>query len=224
MSDPEYIEAQQRRKRSHALLAGQKLPIIDSLPCFAPMSAVRMRPIDDVVHRAASLACINHRAHLEYLADLDDFMKEEGLFHHLTPEEKKFYFSPPDPLSPMAGRYAWCIEGCHALFWALGYFDSLSYPDAPTESKRLYQLFFAGGLRGFRAGSRLRKSQSVLDAVDLYFRYYAICRHAWEQSKHPPGMLNTTIIHQRYAALLWLIGRGEWDEVQKSPSQPGVRS
>jgi hypothetical protein len=28
-------------------------------------------------------------------------------------------------------------------------------------------------------------------------------------------MLNSEVVRLRYATLLWLVGRGEWDEVQK---------
>lgn len=215
--DHEYLDAQARKARSHHILLGFRLPVLEALPCFAPIGAVRLPPPEQIVMRAAAVACMSYRTQLGsgYLHDLDEFMLSTGIFPALTPIEKQFYFSPRIEEQPLLDFFSWCIESCHALFWALGHLDGLAYPDAVTHPDRLFHLFFAGDLEDFRRKSKLRSPASILDATDLYFRYRALCQHAWEQGETPPGMLNPAIVNLRYAALLWLIGRGEWDDIQK---------
>lgn len=215
--DRDYLDAQARKVRSQRLLSGLGLPVLDALPCFAPLSGVKLPPQEAVVMRAAGVACLSYRTQLRsgYLADLDDFMLSSGIFPTLTLTEKHFYFSPDIEEEPLLVFFSWCTESCHALFWALGHLDRLAYPDTPTHTDRLFHLFFANELEEFRRKSRLRSAEAILDATDLYFRYQAICKRSLEQGETPPGMLDPTIVRLRYAALLWLVGRGDWDEVQR---------
>jgi len=215
--DRDYLDAQARKLRSEKILSGFRLPVLDVLPCYAPISAVKLPPEEHVIMRAAASACINYRTQLavDSLGDLDEFMLSNGIFQVLTPVEKQFYFSPSIEEHPQWASFTWSIESCHALFWALGHLDGLSYPDTATDHDRLFHLFFAGEMNDFRNKSKLRSASAILDATDLYFRYWAICLHSEKQGEYPPGMLNPEIIQLRYAALLWLIGRGEWGEVQK---------
>lgn len=215
--DRDYLDAQARKLRSEKIMSGLRLPIISTLPCFAPISAVRLPVEEHAIMRAAASACMSYRTQLaaNSLGDLDEFMLSNGIFQVLTPIEKEFYFSPAIEEHPRWAFFTWSIESCHVLFWALGHLDGLSYPDTATDNHKLFHLFFAGEMKDFRHKSRLRSASAILDATDLYFRYRAICQRAGEQGEHPPGMLNSEIVQLRYAALLWLVGRGEWDEVQK---------
>ncbi|MCX6952715.1 MAG: DUF4272 domain-containing protein [Verrucomicrobia bacterium] len=214
--DREHLDARARKIRSHQVLANFRLPVLEGLPCFAPISAVRVPPQEQVVLRAAAAACLSYRTQLGsgYLRDLDEFMLSAGVFPVLTAVEKQFYFSPGIEEEPLLAFFSWSIESCHALFWALGHLDGLAYPDAATHTDRLFHLFFAGELDEFRQKSKLRSAAAILDAADLYYRYRAICQRAAEQGEIPPGMLDPTIVQVRYAALLWLVGRGKWEEVQ----------
>lgn len=214
--DRDYLDAMARRARSHQALAQSRLPVPHDLPCLAPLSAIQVPSIGDVVRRAAAVACITYRTHLpaDRLADLDDFMLAEGIFPMMTGEEKALYFSPAIEERPQLAFFSWCIESCHVLFWALQQMDRIDYPDAATHPDRLFHLFFAGEFAEFRDKARLRFADEILDAADLYFRYRAICRDASANGNHPPGMLDPTIVHMRYGALLWLIGRGTWDNAQ----------
>lgn len=215
-NDRDYEEALARKLRSEAILTKQGLPTASELPCFAPASLIQMRTQEETIARAAAVSCISHRAQLDYLNDLDEFMQEEGIFPFLTADEKRFYFSSPDRESPHNAPYTWRIEGAHALYWALGHMLRLDYPDAPTDHKVLFHLFFTRGLEGFRASSRLRLTGEVLDAADLYFRYLALCRRRSGEDAGAPGMLAHLVVHERYVALCWLLGRGEWDTLQNS--------
>ena len=192
------------------------MPVLEGVPCFAPMSAVQLRPQETVVMRAAGLACMSYRTKIRtrFLKDLYEFMLYSGMFAALTTIEKEFYFSPNIEEEPLLAFFSWYIESCHALFWALGHLDGLAYPDTATHTDRLFHLFFAADFEEFRQKSKLRSPALILDATDLYFRYRAICQRAEEMGEEdPPGMLRPEIIRLRYAALLWLVGR-EWDDVQ----------
>ncbi|MDF3056133.1 MAG: hypothetical protein K0R17_348 [Rariglobus sp.] len=215
--DRDYLDAQARKLRSEKILSGFRLPVLDALPCFAPISAVKLPVEEHVIMRAAASACMSYRTQLaaDSLGDLDDLMLANGIFQALTPIEKEFYFSPAIEEHPLWAFFTWSIESCHALFWALGHLDGLSYPDTATNHDRLYHLFFASEPDEFRNKSKLRPLSAILDATDLYYRYRAICLRANEQGEDPPEMLNSDIVQLRYAALLWLVGRGKWDEVQK---------
>lgn len=209
-------DALARKLRSEAEIAGHRLPLLPNLPYFAPLSRIRFRSENEVIRRAAAVTCISHRAQLAFLGDLDEFMKQEDVFVCLTPEEKRYYFSPVDREAPVNAVHTWRIESCHALYWALGHLVRLSYPDAATDPKTLYHLFFAPGLRGFRAASRLRTANEVLDAADLYFRLFALAQHRMRPDGTLPGQLSYPIVRERYVALCWLVGKGEWDELQKN--------
>jgi len=213
-TDREYQEALARKLRSEAILASHGLPVTGELACFAPASRLRPRSPAEAINRAAAVSCISHRAQLEQLGDLDLFMKEEGIFHFLTDDEKRYYFSPPEPDAPHNAPYTWRIESAHALYWALNHFVRLGYPDAPTDPKTLYHLFFVRGLAEFEAASRLRLPVEILDAADLYFRLLAVCRQRTGEEEGAIGMLAYPIVYERYVALCWLLGKGEWDHLQ----------
>ena len=215
MPDLEYAEARQRKQRSEAIIAQQGLPVLEALPCLAPLSAIRLQAFEAVIARTAAAACITYRCDIEHLAELDEFLGSHRLFHEFTADEKQFYFSTPELASPESAGRRWMIESCHALFWALGHIRTLSYPDTPLDSRKLYHLFFAGGLEEFRAGSRLRSAETILDAADLYFRYLAMCRRAYECGDEPPGMLSYPAVRHRYATLSWLLGQGDWDDLHR---------
>lgn len=192
------------------------LPVPTDLPCFAPLSAVKVPALDAVIMRAASLACLVHRSHLDMsegrLSELDEFMVEHGVFCHLTEAEKRYYFSPALPDSPEAAAFRWSIECCWVLLWALGRVDDLGYPDAVLNPDRLFHLFFSREFAEFQRSARLRMSAHLLDTTDLYFRYRAITRRADEHLQPPGSVLDYNIVHLRYAALLWLVGRGGWED------------
>lgn len=214
--DREHQEALARRERSHRVLAKFGLPVPADLPCFAPLSAVRVPALGEVIMRAAGLACLVHRSHLDMsegrLGDLDEFMAENGIFGRLTDEEKRYYFSPALPDSADAAFYRWRIECCWVLLWALGQVDDLGYPDAVLNPDRLFHLFFSREFAEFQRSVRLRAVTQLLDTADLYFRYRAIARRTAEHLLPRGGVLDPNIVHLRYATLLWLLGRGGWEE------------
>src|SRR4051812_4904387 len=126
--DRDYLDAQARKLRSEKIMSGLRLPVINTLPCFAPISAVRLPVEEHVVMRAAGAACISYRTQLaaNALGDLDELMLSNGIFQILTPAEKQFYFSPLIEEHPQWAFFTWSTESCHALFWALGHLDGLS--------------------------------------------------------------------------------------------------
>jgi hypothetical protein len=213
VADPDFEDALARKLRSLRLLKSQGLPADETLPCFAPITVACLRSQEEVAYRAACVASIEYRCRLDFLDDLDDFLMEEGLFERFTEAETKMYFDNPEENDERLVEFSWRIEGCHTLFWALGHFAHLRYPDTPIDAQPIYHLFFDKGFVAFVESSKLRSLAKVMDAADLYYRYLSICDRAIQAGEDPPGMLSYSIIRERFVALSWLLGRGDWDEL-----------
>lgn len=214
MTDHE--DAIDRKRRSERKLEAQGIRVLDSLPCLVPRSSVRVRSQEETLIRGACAAVIYYRTGLDFLADLDDYLREENLYPYLTEAEKQFYFTPDVREHKDYAAFTWKIEAFHVILWALGSFDRIEAPDVPVDDATLYHHFFSTDLAGVRGRVRLRSLGEMLDAADYYFRFYETMRYRNERGLQIPCGLSFEIIRERYVTLLWLLGKAEWDELHKS--------
>lgn len=114
----------------------------------------------------------------------------------------------------VAGSYPQFI---YVYLWILGQTDSdtLDPPDKLPYSPELdeKQQAIIDNPEAFIAGARTRTSLEVIEALIESYRLY-IKGFMWSFYDDPePEKVNYMIVANRFAALVWALGMGDWDEI-----------
>jgi hypothetical protein len=83
---------------------------------------------DEVVDRALTLCYLGLKSEGLEQEHLDKMDKDFSITEKLTPNEKA-YATAMQPTEQQKIDANWRYESLHVLLWALGYIDSLNYPD-----------------------------------------------------------------------------------------------
>jgi hypothetical protein len=175
---------------------------------------VNLRTQTEVVDRALALMYIGLKSEGLEQIHLDEVNKEFNVLDNLSSLEKE-YVNAVEPSEQQVINANWRYEGLHVLLWALGYIESLKYPNemchVADDVKIIYQL----GARRFRQNSKLRSKKEILDQADLILRLHWACVNARVNNQQMPSELNNSVIIERHHTLNWLIKymNKNWDEV-----------
>lgn len=205
-----------RRKKSEAICISHGIPIYgnpNSLFVDSDENVV-LRTKDEVVDRAFALMYLGLKSEGLEQNYLDDLNSAYGIFDKMSPSELEFAQSS-NPTQQQMIDANWRYESLHVMLWALGYIDSLSYPDmmcdVSSDVKTIYQL----GPDKFREQSVLRSKSEILDQADLILRFDWACVSARIKEEPAPASMDASIVYERHYALNWLIKylNQEWDDV-----------
>src|SRR5262249_53323512 len=131
---------------------------------------VTIRTQDEVVDRALALFYIGLKSEGLDQKNLDKIDEAFNITPKLSPDEK-LYATSQSPTDQQKVDANWRYESLHVLLWALGYIDSLSYPDqmcnVGDDVKIIYELKAAN----FRKQAKLRTKEEILDQADLILRF-----------------------------------------------------
>lgn len=210
-------DQQARRARSEAVCAAHGVPVYANPHSLFvdPEASVTLRTQDEVVNRALALLYIGLKSEGLEQHNLDRFAQAFGVLPNLSPEEKAYAAAQP-PTEQQTIDANWRYEGLYVLLWALGYVDSLHYPDRTCDVATDAQIVFSRKEAGFRQHARLRSKAELLDAADLILRLDWACVNARLKNQPPPGGLDKSVVVERHHALNWLIRylNQDWDDVR----------
>ena len=209
-------DQQRRRLASEAICIAHNIPLYPNRNALfvAPEDSVTIRTKDEVVNRALALCFIELKSESADKAVLAAFDQQYQVMQHLT-EAEKVFISVEHPTTQDMANANWRAEGTHVMLWALGYVDSLSFPDAVCNVTADVDLISSLTAVQFRDKAKLRSKKEILDQADLILRYDWACTSANLQQQGTPGNLNPEVVLERHVALNWLINymNQVWDDV-----------
>lgn len=175
---------------------------------------VTIRTQDEVVDRALALCYIGLKSEGLEQKHLDQMNIDFGIMAKLTASEKAYAIAE-QPTNQQKVDANWRYESLHVLLWALGYIDSLSYPNQMCNVADDVKIIYELKEQKFRQQAKLRTKKEILDQADLILRINWACISAREKNQAPPSSLNSSVVYERHYSLNWLINylNQEWDDV-----------
>ena len=213
--DTDLPEAVQRKQRSIRQLKKEDVPTIEHLPVIPAAHQVTLRDTTEVARRAMALNFIARRAEGKSYKWYQDKIEKYQLEDAVTPEERAFA-ADDEPDEYMLLRFAQRYESYWLLLWALGFAPNrLGRPTSFVDADRADQILDSRTAEKFIEKAELRDVDTILDELDLHYRYHWAVLDAELYGEPPPADLEPVVIFERHYALNWLIQSKdeEWDWV-----------
>lgn len=209
-------DQQARRTQSEAYCQAHGVPIYANPTALFtdPEAQVTLRTQKAVVDRALALCYLGLKSEglePEHLAEME---RDYHITSKLTPKEK-LYATATAPTEQQQIDANWRYESLHVLLWALGFVETLEYPDqmcnVATDVKLIHELTETQ----FRQKAALRSKKEILDETDVALRLHWACVSARLEKKPAPGNLDKGVVFERHYSLNWLTNyaRQAWDNV-----------
>jgi len=209
-------EQLERRARSEEYCKAKNIPVYKNPNALFVDTdeQVTIRTQDEVVDRALALCYIGLKSEGLEQNHLDQMDNDFGISAKLTPIEKA-YVTAKQPTEQQKIDANWRYESLHVLLWALGYIDTLSYPDKMCNVADDVKIIYELKEKGFRQKARLRSKKEILDQADLILRLDWACVSARVKGEQAPGGLDKSVVFERHHTLNWLINylNQDWDNV-----------
>jgi len=209
-------DQKERRERSEAYCKSYGIPVYNNPTALFvdPENKVTIRTKDEIVKRTLALCYIGLKGEGLGQKDLDKFAKDYNIPLKLTPGEK-VYVTTKQPTKQQAIDATWKYEDLHVMLWALGFIDTLSYPDQFCNVANDVKIIFDLSEEDFTKKANLRSKKEILDQADLILRLDWACVEARVKNKPPPGNLDKGVVYERHYSLNWLINYMDqgWDDV-----------
>lgn len=206
----------ERRANSEAYCKQKDIPVYkDPNALFVDSEdKVTIRTQDEVVDRALALCYIGLKSEGLEQKNLDRFDKDFDISSKLSPLEKA-YATALQPTEQQKTDANWRYESLHVMLWALGFIDSLNYPNQMCNVADDVKIIFTLKEQQFRQKAKLRSKKEILDQADLILRLDWACVSARVNGQPPPGHLDKGVVFERHHSLNWLISylNQHWDEV-----------
>lgn len=209
-------DQQERRNQSDAFCKAHGIPVYSNPNALfvAPEDSVTLRTKDEVVDRALALCYIGLKSEGLEQAHLDKMARDYRIVDKLTASEKA-YANAKAPTEQQKVDANWRYESLHIMLWALGFIDTLSYPDQLCNVANDVKFIIGQTEQQFREKARLRTKKEILDQADLVLRLDWACVSARLENKPAPGRLDKSVVYERHYSLNWLIRylEQDWDNV-----------
>ena len=206
----------ERRAKSEAFCVSKQIPVYKNPNSLFvdPEEKVTIRTQDEVVDRAFALCYIGLKSEGLEQKHLDQMDKDFSIMAKLTANERE-YATATQPTEQQKTDANWRYESLHVLLWALGYIDSLSYPDQMCNVADDVKIIYELKEQNFRQKAKLRTKKEILDQADLILRLDWACVSARVKNEPAPSGLNSSVVYERHYSLNWLISfmNQEWDKV-----------
>lgn len=195
-----------RKKRSEQILRDLDIPINTGLP---PIFGERLRTPQSVADRAMVLYAVALHAEGTEPLQVIAFLEGHGLWPRaVTPKEYAF-LRDPHPTAQDMVQFAWRYESLWVLLWALGQFETLSFPGQLCDVAQIPGIVL--NLSGYLS---LRPTPEILDAADLIYR----CHWATVENQlrcQASDRLDPGVVYERHYAFNWLLCHQNqaWDDV-----------
>src|SRR5688572_13852104 len=166
----------ERRKRSEEYCKQHGIPVYNNPNALFldPEEEVNTRNKDEVVDRALALNYVGLKGEGLEKNILEEIDKKYRVMQKLSPKEKGFA-GDSHPSQQELTDATWKYEGLHVLLWALGFIDSLSYPDKQCNVPADLTIIKNMTEEEFRQKAKLRSKKEILDQADLALRINWAC-------------------------------------------------
>ena len=205
-----------RRSKSESYCKAHNVPIYANPNSLFvdPEDKVTIRKQDEVVDRALALWYIGLKSEGLEQKHLDKMDKDFNIMAKLTANEKD-YATAKQPTEQQKTDANWRYESVHVMLWALGFIDTLSYPDQMCNVANDVKIIHDLTLQQFRQKAKLRIKKEILDQADLILRLDWACVNARVKDQPAPSNLDKGVVYERHHSLNWLINylKQNWDNV-----------
>lgn len=206
----------ERRLQSESYCKTHNVPIYTNPNSLFvdPEARVTLRSQDEVVNRALALCYIGLKSEGLEQKHLNKMDKDFNISSKLTPIEKD-YATAKLPTERQKIDANWRYESLHIMLWALGFIDSLGYPDQMCNVANDVKIIYDLTEQQFRQKAKLRTKKEILDQADLILRLDWACVNARVKDQPTPSNLDKGVVFERHHSLNWLINylKQDWDNV-----------
>ncbi|MBS1732649.1 MAG: DUF4272 domain-containing protein [Bacteroidetes bacterium] len=209
------LTGQERKDFSNKFLKQKGVPTLDHLPLVEDFTEAKFRDKNEVAKKAVVLYGLIHVAHGEKTSgEMINYLKKYNLWSTVSPDEKQ-YLEKKNKTAQDNNPVTWRIENLNVLLWALGNFDTLSFPTTMCDfsnCKNLPNLEIDP--TPWILSSKLRDTEDILNETDLIYRIHWATREAGLKGKPMPANLSEDIVMERHFALNWLTMYADnWDDI-----------
>lgn len=205
-----------RRAQSEDYCRQNNVPVYSNPnSLFAPPeSEVTLRSKDQVVDRALALCYLGLKSEGLEQDLLEKIDQDYRISSKLSPAEK-LYATSEHPTQQQIINANWRYESLHVMLWALGFVDTLMYPDTMCDVASDVTIIHDHTEARFRQEANLRSKKDILDQADLILRLDWACVSARINNQPAPGNLDPSVVYERHYSLNWLISylNQDWDDV-----------
>ncbi len=219
--DPKYEDAFkpllpdqiQRKARSEQYLAQHQIRNNEFLPPLLSAAKVQVRSKAEIIERLYALVLIVAKGEdfpPKRLAQIFGFYNINSLSPYEEVILKKM------PLTRLECAYAtWRYEAVNVLLWALGFVETLDYPDKISEGGKNLDFIFKRDRETLETAAKLRSTAEILDELDKIYRLDWVCIIARFHQQAPEGNLEQGVIVERHYTLNWLTNYhgDDWDKI-----------
>jgi hypothetical protein len=209
-------DQQDRRSKSENYCKAHNVPIYTNPNSLFvdPEDKVTIRTKDEVVDRALALCYLGLKSEGLEQKHLDQMDKNYNISAKLSENEKAFAIAK-QPTEQQKIDANWRYESLHVMLWALGFIDTLKYPDEMCNVASDVKIIHDLTEQQFRQKAKLRTKREILDQADLILRLDWACVSARIKNQPAPGNLDKGVIFERHYSLNWLINymSQDWDNV-----------
>ena len=218
------------REKNLALLKGRGFQVAGSLPTVRSDGPVRLRPLPEIVGRAAALKALfvwisapEEAAPAELVAG---FINRNKIRDHLTDEERQMADLPRAAAHEQhTGTIGWRLENMWPLAWVLG-FGLIPAVGGMIDDERIGSLLqflprFDSSVADFAKTCKPRPVTEVDALEDLFYCAHNAVRSAQlggntvPKGFHP--VVDGGVVHERRHALTWVLSPGvAWDDTDLS--------
>ncbi|PBQ33805.1 hypothetical protein CNR22_19130 [Sphingobacteriaceae bacterium] len=209
-------DQQERRKKSEDYCKSHNVPVYNTPNSLFvdPENEVTIRTQDEVVDRAFALCYLGLKSEGLEQVHLDKMDKDFGISTKLSPNEIA-YATAKQPTEQQKIDANWRYESLHVMLWALGFVDSLNYPDQVCNVTDDVKIIHDLTPDEFRKKAKLRSKKEILDQADLILRLNWACVSAQVKNEQAPSKLDRSVVVERHYSFNWLIKymNQDWDNV-----------
>ena len=204
------------REQSEAFCKLHNIPVYQNKNALYldPEAKITIRTKDEIVDRLLALCFTELKSEKVEKNLLDDFNVRYNVMGKLSPKEKHFILAS-SPTQQQLIDANWRAEDMHVLLWALGYIDSLAYPDAVCNVAEDVKIINDKTEKQLTDDAHIRCKSEILRQADLILRLDWACTEARIKKTTAPGNLDGEVVTERHYVLNWLIQylNQAWDDV-----------
>ncbi|GAA3413102.1 DUF4272 domain-containing protein [Paenibacillus hodogayensis] len=216
-------EGERRRNKSIAFLTETGIPFLKGLPQLPPSGQCSFQTQEAIARRAVSLLIV-----IQYACDVAQgkqfdeskhffigMLQRFGVEEYLTENERQF-LQEEEPNRKEAISISWQYEAYWTLIWALGFVETLNFPDQVCDCEYAIQVVSScETFEQFYIQTAMRNKEEIMDEADKTYRLHWACVNSRIQGEDAPAGLDESIVMERRRGLFWMIGHRdeEWDTI-----------
>lgn len=216
-------EGEQRKDKTIIYLNENSIPFLNSLPQLPPLAQCQFRTQEDIARRAVALLIV-----IQYACDVvqgGDIRESKDFFmnmlqrydvdEYLTDNEIDF-LRTEEPSRQDAVDISWQYEAYWVLIWALGFVDTLDFPDHVCDCNYAIKVVSSyESFEHFYSKTAMRNKEEILDEADKIYRLHWACVNSRIQGQEAPADMIESIVMERRRGLFWMIGHLDegWDHI-----------